>query len=122
MANYTGVRLRDDIVIDRLYNVHYFEYPKNSVFSEEAHNFSEFIYVDKGSVTVRYKNRSCNLKKGDVIFIEPNELHGLATGNTASNIVAVSFLVSSFAMDFWGWKITTISRKCTKFNHCNGFF
>jgi hypothetical protein len=49
--NFTGSRLNVDILITKLYTVHYFEYSKDYKFSGEAHDFWEFVYVDKGEIT-----------------------------------------------------------------------
>ena len=45
--SYVKVALNESISVDCLYTIHYFEYTNNFYFSGEAHDFWEFIYVDK---------------------------------------------------------------------------
>lgn len=105
VANFTGVRLKDDIVIDRLYSVRYLEQLKNFELSEEFYRFIYFIYVEKGSVTVMCKNKSCVLKKGDIFFVGPNKLCTVKVGDDESNIVTVSFSCKSSSMGFFSEKL-----------------
>ena len=44
---YESIPLTEDIHIDQLYTVHYFEYMNDFSFPGEAHNFWEFLCVDK---------------------------------------------------------------------------
>ncbi|MBQ8525310.1 MAG: helix-turn-helix transcriptional regulator [Clostridia bacterium] len=101
MPHYTGVRLREDITIDKLYTVHYFEYPKNFSFPGESHDFWEFVYVDKGQITALTDRGNFLLRRGDIIFHKPDEWHSVSAGEEASNIVIVSFASDSPAMDFF---------------------
>lgn len=50
--DYKYVTLKDDISIDKLYTVHYFEYMNDYSFVGESHDFWEFLYVDKGAVNI----------------------------------------------------------------------
>lgn len=99
---YIGVHLEDSIRIDELYTVHYFEYMSTFSFAGEAHDFWEFLYVDKGEIHVTADSARTTLKKGDIIFHKPNEFHTVeATGTIAPNLVVVSFSSCSPAMDFF---------------------
>ncbi|MEG2044897.1 MAG: AraC family ligand binding domain-containing protein, partial [Clostridia bacterium] len=70
---YIGTKLEEKISIKKLYTIHYFEYSKNYVFTGEAHNFWEMMFVDKGEVIVTAKDKTYKLKTGEMIFHEPNE-------------------------------------------------
>lgn len=97
---YLKTTLKREIVIDSIITIHYFEYMKDFVFHGESHNFWEFLYVDKGSVMVQSGKSHHLLNAGDVIFHEPNEFHAIqSVGASSPNLVAVSFLTSSPAMD-----------------------
>ena len=83
---------------------------KDFVFRGEAHDFWEFLYVDKGSVIVQSGDDHLLLNTGDIIFHEPNEFHSIqSVGNTSPNLIAVSFISSSHAMDFFRKKNCTLS-------------
>ena len=96
---YIKTNLHREIVIDSIITLHYFEYMKDFVFRGEAHDFWEFLYVDKGTVSVRSDDRWLTLNTGDVIFHKPNEFHAIKSiGKDAPNLVAVSFISDSKAM------------------------
>ncbi|NCB64096.1 MAG: AraC family transcriptional regulator [Clostridia bacterium] len=99
---YEGVRLQKLIEIDEIVTVHYFEYSKSYYFEGERHNFWEFLYVDKGEVSVRAEERETALRRGQMVFHKPGEFHALrANGVVAPNLVVVSFVSRSPAMDFF---------------------
>ncbi len=106
---YLGVKLRDSIVVGKIYSIHYFEYMSDFSFEGESHNFWEFICVDKGEVGVTGGKDFHILKKGEVAFHKPNEFHNVkATGETAPNLVVVSFQCENEAMRFFKNRILKI--------------
>lgn len=112
MTDYIGSRLKNDIVINKLYTVHYFEYPKNFKFTGESHNFWELVYADKGDITVFSGEKSLCLKQGNIIFHKPNEWHNIHSDNHhATNVVIVSFECLSPAMDFFENKVLTAGQE-----------
>lgn len=107
--NYTGVDLKDTITVDTLYTIHYFEYMSNFSFAGESHDFWEFICVDKGDVSIYMDDTNIVLKKGEIAFHRPNEFHKVeATGNSAPNLVVISFHCPSPAMSFFEKKVLKI--------------
>lgn len=111
MTVYYGCKLKDTIVIDKLYSVHYFEYSKAYKFLGEAHNFWELVYVDKGKITAIADNTRLTLEQGDIIFHKPNEWHELhADGTVAPNIAVISFGTASEAMYYFENKILKINQ------------
>lgn len=110
LINYESTILHQDIIIDYLISVHYFEYNCDFHFNGEAHDFWEFLYVDKGEVKVTAENSTFVLRKGDIIFHKPMEFHNLwANGVTAPNLIVVAFECNSPAMDFFKNKILRVS-------------
>lgn len=106
---YNGVELKDSISVGRIYSIHYFEYMSDFSFEGESHDFWEFICVDKGEVGVTGGSSFTVLKKGDVAFHQPNEFHNVkATGDSAPNLVVVSFQCRSEAMRFFKKRILKI--------------
>lgn len=107
--SYTCIRLNDYIHIDKLYTIHYFEYMKNFSFEGEAHNFWEFIYVDKGAVRITMDDSEMVLTKGDVAFHKPNEFHKvIASEDSAPNLVVISFECNNPAINFFRQQILRI--------------
>lgn len=112
MTLYSGVNLKDTIVIKKLYTVHYYEYSKEYRFAGESHNFWEFVYVDKGEVTVVADEKSYILKQGSSIFHKPNEWHNIyANGTVAPNIVIFTFESASKDMSFFENKILFVGQE-----------
>lgn len=92
LMNYTPTLLHDSIHIDKLYTIHYFEYMCDFTFEGEQHDFWEFLYVDKGEVFATSGAKEILLKKGDIVFHQPDEFHSVnATGHSAPNLIVVSF-------------------------------
>ena len=112
MANYIGSKFKTDITIDKVYSVHYFEYPKNYKFTGESHNFWEFVYADKSDITVYADTEVYTLKQGNIIFHKPNEWHNVyANSEAATNVAIISFSCNSPAMSFFENKILTVGQE-----------
>ncbi len=109
---YAQTYLKRELVIDSIVTIHYFEYTKDFVFHGESHDFWEFLYVDKGSITVTADDKEVLLNAGDVIFHKPNEFHAFkSTGKTSLNLIACSFTSFSPAMQFFANKTLTLNEK-----------
>ena len=103
---YIGTKLTNSITIEKIYSIHYFEYMSNFSFEGEVHNFWEFVCVDKGEVVITAGKKNMTLKKGDVAFHKPNEFHNVtADGETAPNLVVISFKCDSDAMRFFNDRV-----------------
>ena len=112
MTRYTGVRLKDQISVEKLFTVHYFEYPKNFSFPGEAHDFWEFVYVDKGEMDAQAGDEHYHLKQGEAIFHKPDEFHKhSANHRVAPNVFILSFVCNSSQMQFFENKILYIPEK-----------
>ena len=106
---FTPTELFTDISISKVITIHYFEHAKDYVFPGEKHDFWEFVYVDRGKVEVIAGTQGYELKQGEIIFHKPKEYHSLwANGQIAPNLVVITFISTSHAMDFFKDKILTI--------------
>lgn len=106
---YTSVHLEPTIEISEIVTIHYFEYSSDFSFAGEAHDFWEFLCVDKGEVEVMADNRYHTMVRGDIIFHKPNEFHQLtANHRIAPNLVVISFYCDSPAMNFFRERLLSI--------------
>lgn len=104
--DYESVYLQDSIEILELVSLHYFQYHKDFAFPGEAHPFWEFVCVDSGEITAIAGEKEIPLKKGEILFHEPNEFHNVLTnGKSAPSLVVISFYCHSPAL--WHFR-----RKC----------
>lgn len=88
--------------ISKIVTIHYQKLAKNYVFPEEKHNFWEMIYCDKNNIYVNYDMGKTLLKKGEVIFLSPNEIHSVECDKKIdANIFIVSFVCKSKTMGYF---------------------
>ena len=107
---YQGISLKDELKIDQLFSLHYFEYMNSFYFPGESHPFWEFVCVDKGEVTIGAGSRSFVLTRGQIAFHEPDEFHWVrAGGGSAPNLIVISFSSESPMMDFFREKVLHIT-------------
>lgn len=106
---YNGIELNNILSVDKIYSIHYFEYMSDFTFAGESHDFWEFICVDKGTVGVTAGRDFTILKKGEIMFHQPNEFHNVqAVNGIAPNLVVISFRCNSEAMCFFNKKVLKI--------------
>ena len=107
---YQATNLRKVFHINKIVTVHYFEYEKNYFFIGERHDFWEMVYVDKGEIEIDMDEQRARLEQGNAVFHQPGEYHNLrANGVVAPNLVVLSFVCRSPAMDFFKKRILPLS-------------
>ena len=110
--SYVSTALRQEICIDRIITIHYFEYMKNFYFKGESHDFWEFLCIDRGTVEVQADDKVFTLGKNDIIFHKPMEFHAIKScSETAPNLVVISFESDSPAMQLFRGRILTSTEK-----------
>lgn len=88
--------------IPQIITIRYFEYGKDLLLDSESHDFWEFLYVDRGEAAVTSETSVYHLKKGNIIFHKPNQVHTVAAvGAIAPNLVTAAFVCQSPAMQFF---------------------
>jgi len=107
MNHYIATELQNELVIDKVYTIHYFEYAKGFSFKGEQHDFWEFVYIDKGEALITADKEQFTLPHGNIVFHKPGEWHNICT-DAASNSVIVSFECHSPAMKFFEGKVMQI--------------
>lgn len=98
------------IALDYLISVHYYEFTQDFSSSKVAHDCWEFLYVDNGQVEVSTEHAIYLLRKGDIIFHKPEEVHSISVrGAHTPNLILVNFCCHSPAMRFFEHKILRVS-------------
>ena len=84
------------IALDYLISVHYYEFTQDFSSSKVAHDCWEFLYVDNGQVEVSTEHAIYLLRKGDIIFHKPEEVHSISVrGAHTPNLILVNFCCHS---------------------------
>lgn len=98
-TTYIRHSIQQEIQVDDLVTIHYFEYGKDYQYPGESHNFWEIMYADRGSVTVRCGETDCHLSRGEMILLPPNQFHALRSDTAApSNLFIISFTETGTAL------------------------
>ena len=97
------------LTISKIVTIHYQKLLKNYVFPKEKHNFWEVIYCDKNEVFVYRGDEKILLKKGEILFIAPNEVHSVECDKLSdANIFIISFDCKSKTMNYFKEKSFTV--------------
>lgn len=109
---FKSLELKEEIQIDKIVTIHYFEYMSDYSFTGESHDFWEFLCVDKGEVDIVAGDKPYTLQKGEIIFHKPNEFHSVqANGTIAPNLVVISFECNSPCMKYFENLRTSIGER-----------
>lgn len=98
--------------VSKIVTIHYQRLTKNYAFPEEWHDFWEMIYCDKNSIYVTSDLGKTLLKKGEVIFLSPDEPHSVECDKKSdANIFIVSFECKSKTMGYFRHKHFVVADK-----------
>ena len=83
---------KKEIAVQRLANIHYFEFTKNFHTKDDSHDFPELVYVDKGKIDIISDNYTGELTAGQLIVHNSGERHSLTCDESvAPNIIIIGF-------------------------------
>ena len=78
--------------INKVANVHFFEFPKDYATVDDRHPFCELIFVSSGSLDVRSADFSGRLRKNDFIIHTTNSMHSLSCPrNSQTTVIIIGF-------------------------------
>ncbi|MCC8067779.1 MAG: AraC family transcriptional regulator [Clostridiales bacterium] len=101
---------KNDILIEQICDVQYYENHGEFHFKGENHDFWELQYVDKGEAEVITCDGLHTLNRGQAIFHKPKEDYTIvAAKNSVPNMASVSFVCHSPAMQFFEKRILMLS-------------
>lgn len=107
--NYYRFKVENLIKIKDIVTMYVFYHPKGYVSYPEKHDFYEFNFCPSGSFDVEIAGQTYHLKKNDILFIKPNDLHSVKTCYQDNPIWIVSFSCRSAIMGFFDNKQITVS-------------
>ena len=85
--------------VERIANIHYFEFTNHYSTKSDSHDFCELLYIDRGNLSVNSENFSGILSVNQLIIHRPNEAHSLTTSDSvAPNVIIIGFQCQSEAL------------------------
>ena len=106
---YKNTCLRTTLSVRNIISIHYFDYMSDFSFPGESHDFWELLCVDKGEIDAVAGEERHTLKRGSIIFHQPNEFHNVITnGRSAPSLVVIAFECHSPCMDAFRGQILNV--------------
>lgn len=99
---YIKHQILNEININKIISIHYYEFSKTFRYDGEMHDFWEMVYVDKGNINIKADDKNYALSQGEIIFHKPNEFHSIyANEIDAANVFVFSFDAPAKSMFFF---------------------
>ena len=99
---YIKHQILNEIIINKIISIHYYEFSKTFKYDGESHDFWEMVYVDKGTINITADKRNYTLSQGEIIFHKPNEFHSIYANEVdAANVFVFSFDAPPKSMVFF---------------------
>lgn len=106
---YKNTVLQTSLSVSSVISIHYFDYMSDFSFPGESHDFWELLCVDKGEIDAMADDKRHTLKRGSIIFHQPNEFHNVITnGRSAPSLVVIAFECHSPCMEAFRGQILTV--------------
>lgn len=99
---YIKHQILNEIIINKIISIHYYEFSKTFKYDGESHDFWEMVYVDKGAINIKADKKNYTLSQGEIIFHKPNEFHSIYANEVdAANVFVFSFDAPPKSMVFF---------------------
>ncbi len=106
-----GIKLSDELQVKKLISAFYYELPTDFKYGGESHNGWEFVYVDKGKVSVKADKATYILKSGEMVCHKPYEYHAIRPYKDNASVIIFCFSVKSNEMDYFNNKIISANNR-----------
>ena len=107
---YKNYKLTPAFSVTDLVNVSYYTLAKDFLWSGEAHEPWEMVYVDKGEMVITAGTDTYLLKSGEAAFHCPHEFHNLrVNGQKSANMIVLAFQCNSPMMRSFERKILSLN-------------
>ncbi|MBR6633079.1 MAG: helix-turn-helix transcriptional regulator [Clostridia bacterium] len=88
------------IEINKIANIHYFEFTREFHTMKDRHEFRELIYVDSGYIEVEAEEYVGVVNEGELIVHRENETHSISCPlDDAPNVIIIGFECHSSVLD-----------------------
>jgi len=90
-TGYVFTQLRNEIAVENVISLHYYEYAPHFCGTVESHDFWEMVYADSGNLICCAGDQEIHLSQGQAVLHPPNEIHQLLTIGKDSSACIFSF-------------------------------
>ncbi len=105
-----GYKIEENIKIEEMFSLLTPFYDKDYVFKGEKHNFWECVIVLDGQICASADERVYHLKKNEIIFHKPLELHKFYIDNeSGAHLLIFSFTLGGNATEFFKEKVFNLN-------------
>ena len=87
MKKYYIYTVKKLITVQEFISIEYFEVGTDFLYPKEAHDFYEFLFVEKGGLICETEKERLVLEEGDFLLIPPNTYHSSFSAECAENSV-----------------------------------
>lgn len=100
--DFTLEQLNKTLTVSKIANVHFFEFDKTYQTQDASHPFHELIFSYAGTLHVISENYQGELKRGELIIHQSNEVHSLITQKNKKNtVIIIGFQCTSPFLQFF---------------------
>lgn len=111
MKKLNGSVLTNKISVNRIISDFYYEFPEDFNYSGESHSGWEFVYVEKGKVSVGADNSTYILKKGEMVCHKPFEFHTIKPYEKQTAVIIFCFETHNEYMEYFNNKILSVNQR-----------
>ena len=100
------------VSVERIANIHYFEFTDEYKTHSDAHDFCELVYIDKGALAIDSEGFQGTLSDGQILIHRANEAHSLScAGGLAPGVIIIGFSCDCAALAPFSSEPTVLSVK-----------
>ena len=90
------------VTVNKIANIHYFEFLNEYHTVPDTHKFRELVYVDKGTILVDAENYKGALCDNQIIIHSTNECHCISCpGDTSPDVIVIGFECDCPELEFF---------------------
>ncbi len=89
---FTLFRLQESVTVNRIANLHFFEFHKDFSTKHDSHPFAELVFVSKGVLQIFSEGYNGDLNKNELIIHRAGEIHALnCPSDHSPTVIIVGF-------------------------------
>lgn len=98
------------VSVERLANIHYFEFSQKFHGRPDCHPFRELVYIDNGNIMIHADHYTGMLQEKQMIIHEGGESHYLRCDeSTPPNVIVIGFACNCPELDYFSYNPVTLT-------------